>query len=1309
MAVGSSMAGDPIAVVGMSCRFPGGVTSPEQLWQVVSEERDAIGEFPAGRGWDIERVYDPDPRVDGKSYVKSGGFLDDADRFDAAFFGISPREALAMDPQQRIMLELSWEAFERAGIDRETLYGSPVGVFVGSMSLGYGPRLHQAPPGLGGYLLTGSTPSVISGRIAYTFGLEGPSVTIDASCSSSLLALHLAGQSLRLGECTLALAGGVTVIPDPGIFVEFSRLLALAPDARCKPFAAAANGTVWAEGAGLVLLERLSDARRNKHQVLAIIRGSAVNSDGASNGLSTPSGRAQERVIREALARSGLAAGEVDAVEAHGTGTRVGDPIEAKALQAAYGQDRPSGHPLWIGSLKSNIGHTIAAAGIGAVIKMSMAMRHGLLPRTLHVDEPTPQVDWSNGTVRVLTQAAPWPETGRPRRAAVSSFGISGVNAHIILEQAFDWHGVPEDVQGGLLDLQASPCLLSARSPEALRAQAARLREFVAEHPETAATDVAHTLLTGRSLLEHRAVLFARDRPDLLRGLDLIARGDVDPSVVSGLARPVGRVAFVFPGHGSQWPGMAVELMRESTVFAARMRECEQVLAPHVDWSLTEVLEDAEALGRVDVVQPVLFAVVVSLAAMWESLGVLPDAVTGHSQGEIAAACVAGMLSLEQAARIVAARGKALTSLAGHGAMASLALSEEHVAQRLRRAGRGLAIAAVNGPEAVVVTGDPAAVAELVAECEADGMRARTLRGDIAFHSAQVDAVQERFLESLGEIHSSAGTRPLISCVTGKYVEPQSLDADYWYRNLREPVRFHQTVRALLDDGFGALLEVGPHPVLTMAIEATAEQAGAAAVVLGTLRRGAADATGFLGSAVRALVHGVPVDRRSLARCVPGKAAVVDLPTYPFRGERYWLTSDPGSPGPVPASAAIAAERADSGPPLGERVRMIATLSGPERHEAMVEFVGDLAGGVIGQDDAWQADPYRPFREAGFDSLSSQMLRRQLAATFGRSFPATLIFDHPTPALLAEHLSDCLMPGDVSAEETPAESGNLSGMFRHAVAEGRFATFMRLTADLAGFRPRTADPEHLATMIQTRVLARGRKPVLVCCNGPTAVGLPFEFDRLAAVLPDRDILDLPLPGGDAASLLPTDLETTLAAQAAALTRHQDDTPLILCGHSAGAAMAGALAEHLCRVGLPPAGLVLLDVYTPRDLAGRLASWQGQFARWLDRQEASGLSMDDARMTAMAVHYGELERSEPAPVPVPTLLVRASEPLGPWPSDTSWKASWPNPDDCVDVEGNHFTMMTDHAASTAAAISRWIESLPIREKLAVPLDSMTSEA
>ncbi|WP_153068604.1 type I polyketide synthase, partial [Streptomyces orinoci] len=878
---------EPIAIIGMSCRYPGGVTSPEELWRLVAEERDAVSAFPTDRGWDLERLYSPDRSQPGTFYCRESGFLYDAAEFDPAFFGISPREALAMDPQQRLLLEIAWEAFERAGMDPLSMRGTKTGVFAGVMYQDYVARLDTIPDEVEGYLGVGNAYSVTSGRISYTLGLEGPAISVDTACSSSLVALHLAVQALRTGDCTLALAGGTTVMSTPDTFIDLGRQGGLAPDGRCKAFADAADGAGFSEGVGMLVLERLSDAVRNGHQVLAVIKGSAVNQDGASSGLTAPNGPSQQRVIQQALANAQLTADQVDVVEAHGTGTTLGDPIEAQAILATYGQDRDAEHPLWLGSLKSNVGHTQAAAGVGGVIKMVMALRNGLMPRTLHVDKPSTKVDWSAGEVRLLTEARRWPAQGRPRRAGVSSFGISGTNAHVLLEEA-PAAPEPEAAQPETAPHQdvTVPWVVSARTGTALRAQLERLADFVEERPGLSPADVGYSLAVSRSGFEHRAVVTGAGREELLTGIRALAAGeDAAEGVALGAAQPV----FVFPGQGSQWAGMAAGLLESSPVFAQRISECGQALEPWVDWSLTEVLTNGDGLDRVDVVQPALWAVMVSLAAVWDAYGVRPAAVVGHSQGEIAAAVVAGALSLEDGARVVALRSQAITALSGQGGMVSLAEPVAEARERLAVWDGRLSVAAVNGPRSVVVSGDADALDELLAACEAAQVRARRVPVDYASHSAHVERIQAELQKTLAPIQPVPSGVPFYSTVTAEPVDTAGLDADYWYRNLRQTVEFEQTTRKLLADGHRLFIEVSAHPVVTVGVQETIDDTGLPAAAIGTLRRDEGGLERFLRSLGEAYTHGATVDWQV---CFAGTGARrVDLPTYAFQRSRYWLES----------------------------------------------------------------------------------------------------------------------------------------------------------------------------------------------------------------------------------------------------------------------------------------------------------------------------------------------------------------------------------------------------------------------------------
>ncbi|RSM35684.1 hypothetical protein DMA12_43300, partial [Amycolatopsis balhimycina DSM 5908] len=865
-AVTRPVSDDPIVIVGMGCRYPGGVSSPEDLWRLVADGVDAITEFPSGRGWDLDSLYDPDPEHAGTSYTRRGGFLHEAGEFDAEFFGMSPREAMATDAQQRQLLETSWEALERAGINPVSLRGSDTGVFAGVMYSDYGKLLQGSE--FEAYQGMGSAPSVLSGRVSYTLGLEGPAVSVDTACSSSLVALHWAVQALRAGECSLALAGGVTVMATPNTFIQFSRQRGLSEDGRCKSYGDGADGVGWSEGAGMLVLERLSDARRNGHEVLAIIRGSAVNQDGASNGLTAPNGPSQQRVIRQALASAGLSTWDIDVVEGHGTGTTLGDPIEAQALLATYGQDRET--PLWLGSLKSNIGHTQAAAGVAGIIKMVMAMRHGVLPRSLHSGDPSSHVDWESGAVSLLSESRGWPEAHRPRRAAVSSFGISGTNAHTVIEAPEPAPAAPVVVRDDVL----VPWVLSARTPEALRDQARTLAEGIGDQDSV---DIGGSLATSRAAFEHRAVVLAEAHAvDSLRSW---AAEGVHANVISG-ARVRGKLAVLFSGQGAQRAGMGRELYVRYPVFAEALDE---VLAELGIENLREVMWSGDGLDRTEYTQPALFAVEVALFRLVESWGVKPDFVAGHSVGEITAAYVAGVLSLADACSLVVARGRLMQALPAGGAMLAVRATEEEA-----RLWTEVSIAAVNGPNAVVLSGSEEAIDGIRAD------RAKRLPVSHAFHSSLMEPMLAEFARALDGITFHEPAIPVVSNVTGGFSDQGTIE--YWVRHVRDTVRFADGVNTLHGEGVRTFLELGPDATLTTHVAELDEVTGIPA-----LRKDKPENETLLRALAGLYVQGVGVDWDAFFAPLGPRRAT--LPTYPFQHQTYW---------PIPKAAAAQADPVDA-------------------------------------------------------------------------------------------------------------------------------------------------------------------------------------------------------------------------------------------------------------------------------------------------------------------------------------------------------------------------------------------------------------
>lgn len=881
-----SFSSDPIAIIGIGCRFPGGVYDPESYWQLLRNGIDAIGEIPASR-FDLKTFYDPRPATPGKVMTSWGGFLDRIDEMDAYFFGISPREAERIDPQQRLLLEVAWEAFETAGQAPVYLMGRQAGVFVGQWLSDFEARLYTDPSQMDFYMTTGSGRYTSSGRLSYFFGLQGPSLTVDTACSSSLVSVHLACQSLRSGESEIALAAAVNVILQPHITIAYSQSKMMAPDGRCKFGDARANGYVRSEGAAAIVLKRLSDALADNDPIHAVILGSAANNDGQSSGfLTTPGGAGQEEVLRLAYQNAGISPGKVQYIEAHGTGTSAGDPVEIGALGAVLAEGRDPRHPCRIGSVKTNFGHTESAAGLAGLIKVVLSLEQRKLPPSLHFQTPNPAIPWDRLPIKIQDRLEDWPEHEGPAIAGVSAFGIAGTNAHVVLQEAPAPLIPPQpDVLTGKNEIVFLP--LSARTPEALVALSERMHDFLG-HTTIDLQDIFYTASARRAHHEHRLAVLSNDKDRLTDALAAFHNGETIPSVVTGQAAEPRKVAFVFPGQGSQWLGMGCQLLQTQPVFREAIQRCEQALRPFVDWSLTERLQADEAharLNEIDVIQPILFAIEVALAELWISFGVQPDAVVGHSMGEVAAAYIAGAISLPEAAQVICTRSRLMKRVSGKGAMAAVELTFEQARAALEGFEDRLSIAVSNGPRATVLSGDPAALESVTAALQNRGVFVRMVKVDVAAHSPHMDALRPELEQSLTNIRARDPHIPIYSTVTGKLTD-FPLNASYWGRNLRQPVLFSSAVDRLAEAGYSVFIECSPHPILLAAIEqrSQSENYQVSQVTIPSMRRGEDEQTAIQTGLARLYCAGYTFDWPRLipvGRCVP-------LPVYPWQRERFW-------------------------------------------------------------------------------------------------------------------------------------------------------------------------------------------------------------------------------------------------------------------------------------------------------------------------------------------------------------------------------------------------------------------------------------
>lgn len=1290
---------EPVAVIGVGCRFPGDIDGPERLWDFLTEKKCAITAYP-DRGF-----------TNAGTFAESGGFLKDVAGFDNRFFDIPPDEALRMDPQQRLLLEVSWEALEHAGIIPESLRLSRTGVFVGVSSTDY-VRLVSASAQQKSTIWdnTGGSSSIIANRISYFLDIQGPSIVIDTACSSSLVAVHLACRSLSTWDCDIALVGGTNVLISPEPWGGFREAGILSQTGCCHAFDKSTDGMVRGEGCGVIVLQRLSDARLEGRRILAILTGSAVNQDGKSNGIMAPNPSAQIGVLENACKSARVDPLEIGYVEAHGTGTSLGDRIEAHALGMVFGRKRPGSGPLMIGSIKPNIGHLEGAAGIAGLIKAVLMVERGSLLPSGGFTEPNPAIPFTELGLRVVDELQEWPVVaGRPRRAGVSSFGFGGTNAHVIVEEA---GSVGADTVSGRADVGGSgggvvAWVISGKTASALAAQAGRLGRYVRARPALDVVDVGYSLVSTRSVFDHRAVVVGQTRDELLAGLAGVVAGRPEAGVVCGVGKPAGKTAFVFAGQGSQWLGMGSELYAAYPVFAEALDAVVDELDRHLRYPLRDVIwgHDQDLLNTTEFAQPALFAVEVALYRLLMSWGVRPGLVLGHSVGELAAAHVAGALCLPDAAMLVAARGRLMQALPAGGAMFAVQAREDEVAPML---GHDVSIAAVNGPASVVISGAHDAVSAIADRLRGQGRRVHRLAVSHAFHSALMEPMIAEFTAVAAELSVGLPTIPVISNVTGQLVADDFASADYWARHIRAVVRFGDSVRSAHCAGASRFIEVGPGGGLTSLIEASL--ADAQIVSVPTLRKDRPEPVSVMTAAAQGFVSGMGLDWASVFSGYRPKR--VELPTYAFQHQKFWLApapsvSDPTAAGQIGASDGGAELLASSG-----FAARLAGRSADEQLAAAIEVVCEHAAAVLGRDGAAGLDAGQAFADSGFNSLSAVELRNRLTAVTAVTLPATAIFDHPTPTELAQYLITQIdgHGSSAAAAANPAERIDaLTDLFLQACDAGRDADGWKMVALASNTRERMSSPVRNNVSKNVALLADGISDVVVICI-PTLTVLSDqrEYRDIANAMTGRhSVYSLTLPGFDSSDALPQNADMIVETVSNAIIDVVGGScRFVLSGYSSGGVLAYALCSHLSvKHQRNPLGVALIDTYLPSQIANPsmnegfspndtgkgLSREVIRVARMLNRLTAT-------RLTAAATYAAIFQAWEPGRSMAPVLNIVAKdriatvenlreERINRWRTAAAEAAY-----SVAEVPGDHFGMMSTSSEAIATEIHDWISGL-----------------